>query len=282
MGMLDHGPGAAKPRKRSKTTTDPDRVLEETAAEVGRQVPNLPPVPTEIPKIGGCTRPWMVYGEKLQSRNLVEDAGVFLWEGGAKTTVELKREILDLLDQTDSLVAVVDLKRAETPEDPQWWPSLAVVQAWIEEDPFFAKAIDRWRHARQERLLESLIWDLNDGKDLSKGQLELLKLKLKFGSTVLPRIVNRGLREKVDVETTSNHLHLHASLSDEALQEKLAALRRNPRVQDLLRMQTDDGNTPVLVEGTMLPPALPAPAAPMPAQDQDGLTRALLGDGGLS
>ena len=279
--MLDHGSGEAKPRKRSKKTADPDRVLEEAAAESGSHVPNFPPPPAEIPKVGGCTRPWMVFGSKLQSRTLVEDAGVLLWEGGAKTTVELKREILDLLEQTDSLVAVVDLKRAEAPDDPQWWPSLAVVHAWIEEDPFFAKAIDRWKHARQERLLESLIWELNSGNITNKADLEVLKLKLKFGSTILPRTVNKGLREKVDVETTSNHLHLHANLSDEALEEKLAALRRNPRVQELLRIPTDDTPPPVLVEGNVLPPSLPsATPVPMPAQDPDALSRALLDDGG--
>lgn len=281
--MLDHGAGEPRPKKGSKKTVDPDRALERAAGLSAEQVPSSPLPPTgpeaPAPKIGGCTRPWMTFGEKLQSRTLVEDAGVMLWEGGTKTTVELKREILDLLDQMDSLVAVVDLKNGERPDEPQWWPSLAVVHAWVEEDPFFAKAIDRWRHARQERLLEALIWDLHAGNELSKGQLEILKLRLKFGSTVLPRTVNKGMREKVDVETTSNHLHLHAGLSDEALQEKLAALRRNPRVQELLSLQTDDGNSPVLVGGSVLPPALPPAAAPMPIQDQESLSRALMGQG---
>lgn len=215
----------------------------------------------------------MTYGAKLQARTLVEDAGVVLWEGGTKTTTEIKREIVDLLDQTDSLVALADRKCAERPDEPQWWPSLTVLHAWIEEDPFFAKAIDRWRHARQERLLEALIWDLHNGKELTKGQMEVLKLRLKFGSNLLPRTVNKGLREKVDIETTNNHLHLHATLSDEALQEKLAALRRNPRVQELLN--TMESGAPTLVQGEVLPPAtLPEPV-PMPVRDLD-----LMGEGG--
>ncbi len=208
----------------------------------------------------------MTFGERLQARTQVEDASVILWEAGAKTVTEIKREILDLVDQADSLVAVVDLKRAERPDDPWWWPSLSVVHAWIEEDPFFAKAIDRWRHARQERILESIIWDLHSGKELTKAQLMVLKERVKFSSSTLPLMVNKGMRQKVDVETTNNHLHLHSGLSDEALKDKLNTLRRNPLVIELLKTPMVDGaGTPTLVEGEVIEP--PAPRAGLEALD---------------
>ena len=243
---------------------------------VGPLPPMLPEAPMP-PSVGGVQRPWMVHGESLRARTLVEDAGVVLWEGGEKTTVEIKRDILDLLEQVDSLVAVVDLKRAERPDEPRWWPSLEVVRAWVEEDPFFGAAIDRWRHARQERLLETMIWDLNAGKELSKAQLEILKLRLKFTSTVLPRTVNKGLREKVDIETTNSHHHFFESLSDEALLEKMAALRRNPKVRELLVVpDTEDG---LVLDGQVLPPALPAPVEPLPFQDPGALGDELMGRG---
>ncbi len=236
---------------------------------------DLPPPISRGPMVGGVQRPWMVHGEAMRTRTLVEDAGLVLWEGGEKTTAELKRDILDLLEQMDSLVAVVDLKRAERPEEPRWWPSLEVVRAWVEEDPFFGSAIDRWRHARQERLLEGMIWDLHSGAEPTKAQLEVLKLRLKFTSTVLPRTVNKGLREKVDIETTNSHHHFFESLSDEALMEKMAALRRNPKVRDLL-IVTNDENNP-FVEGQVLPPVEPEPLASLPFQDPAALGEALLG-----
>jgi hypothetical protein len=225
----------------------------------------------------------MVFGDQMKSRTLVEDVGVVLWEGGTKTTPEIKREILDLLDQVDSLVAVVDLKAAERPDDPRWWPSLATVQAWLEEDPFFAKAIDRWSHARQARILERVIWDLNSGdaNKITRAEMALLKERVKFASAVLPRIVNKGLREKVDISTTSNHLHLHAGLSDEALEERLQQLRRNPRVRELLATPEMDGSSSCMtIEGAALPPdALPTPA-PLPFRDPSTLGKELMEEGG--
>lgn len=238
---------------------------------------SVPSAPKEAPVVGGLRRPWMTFGADLAVRTLVEDVGVVLWEGGEKTTTEIKREIVELLDRVDSLVAVVDLKAAERPGEPGWWPSLATVQAWLDEDPFFAKAIDRWNHARQARILESVIYDLNgaDPNTLTKAQFMVLKERVKFASSVLPRIVNRGLREKVDVETTSNHLHLHQNLSDDALEEKLRQLRRNPRVLEFLSIPALDGGSPMLaagevLEGVTLAPSSPGPGAPLPYRESLG------------
>jgi hypothetical protein len=226
--------------------------------------------------VGGLLRPWMTYGTKLQARTVVEDLGVILWEGGAKTTQEIKRDLIDLLDQADSLVAVVDLKAAEHPEDGHWWPSLRVVQAWLDEDPFFAKAIDHWNHARQARILESVIWDLNNPKaGMTKAEFMLLKERVKFASAVLPRIVNKGMREKVDVETTNNHLHLYANLSDEALQDKLSQLRRDPRVRELLSTAEPRRDTITGEMVSTLPPAGLPEVEPLPFKDPDALGGAL-------
>jgi len=213
----------------------------------------------------------MTFGDALKVRSVVEDAGVVLWEGGEKTTPEIKRDIVDLLDQVDSLVALVDLKAAERPDDPRWWPSLRVIHAWLDEDPFFAKAIDQWKHARQERILERVIWDLNGNPaPLTKSEMALLKERVKFASSTLSRIVNRGMREKVDVETNTNHLHLHANLSDEALQEKLNQLRRNPQVRALLTLGGVDSATGQVMEAEIMPPG-PRPA-PAPIEFQDPST----------
>ena len=231
--------------------------------------------------MGGVRRPWMNYGVALQSRNLVEDVGVILWEGGAKSTVDLKREIMELLDQTDSLVVLVDLKRAEHPEDPNWWPSLRMILAWVDEDPFFAKAIDQWRHARQEVMLERTIHDLFTDVPLEKGQLAVLKERVKFAAGVLPRTVNKGMRDKVDVETTQNHLHLHASLSDEALEDRLAQMSRDPQVRALVAKTGIGTLGHALIEGEVVMPPGPRRDDPLPFRDAEEIQQEL-GGGGAS
>ena len=221
----------------------------------------------------------MAYGSTVQSRGLVEDVGIVLWEGGTKTTAELKREVMDLLDQTDSLVVLTDLKRAEKPEDPNWWPSLRVVLAWVDEDPFFAKAIDQWRHARQETLLERIIHDLYTDVPMDKQQLAVLKERVKFSAGVLPRTVNKGLRDRVEVENTQNHLHLHANLSEEALEDRLAQMARDPKVREFLAKTGPAALGHALIEGEVImpPPARPDPA-PLPFRDPDEIQRALGAD----
>ena len=216
-------------------------------------------------------RPWMTYGANLRARTIVEDLGAILWEGGTKTSPEIKRDLVDLLDQTDSLVATLDLKASEHPEDPHWWPSLRTVQAWLEEDPFFAKVIDQWNHARQARILEAVIYDLNSGEAMTKDEFALLRERVKFASAVLPRIVNRGMREKVDVETTNNHLHLYANLSEEALQDKLNQLRRNPRVRELLSLGQMEQRDVITGEIAQTLPPTEIPLEPLPFQDPDAL-----------
>lgn len=280
--MLDTGGGESASKGRRSKPEGPfpgefGRPVDTAAGSRDMQTPIFQTV-------GGLLRPWMTYGAAVQSRTLVEDAGVVLWEGGEKTTPEIKREILDLLDQHDSLVAVVDLKAAERPDVPRWWPSLTTVLTWVDEDPFFAKAIEQWKHARQERILERVIWDLNgpDASKITKAEFALLKERVKFASAVLPRIVNKGLREKVDIESKQSHLHLHTNLSDEALEEKLRALRRNPMVRDLLVLPDVDGVVAPgavggeTVEGQVLPPSPEAPAA-LPFRDPDELGADLLG-----
>ena len=225
--------------------------------------------------LGGVKRPWMRYGIEVKTRNLVQDVGVILWEGGAKTTVDLKREILELLDQTDSLVVLTDLKRAEHPEDASWWPSLRTVLAWVEEDPFFAKAIDQWRHARQETILEQTIHDLYSGAPMSKDELAILKERVKFAAGVLPRTVNKGMRDKVDVEQTHNHMHIHANLSEEALEEKLAHLSRDARVREFVASQ-GLGNA---VDCEVVAPPPPHPEMPaLPFRDPEAMGLELGGD----
>lgn len=289
--MLGTGENQPKPRRRGKKDDGfvPDDAAMRSAALAGSQIPtSAPGLPAQVSgaaqTVGGLMRPWMLSGPALASRTLVEDAGVVLWEGGEKTTTEIKREIVDGLDRVDSLVALVDMKAAERPEEPRWWPSLTTVMTWIDEDPFFAKAIEKWSHARQARILERVVWDLNgpEAANITKAEFALLKERVKFASSVLPRIVNRGLREKVDIETTSNHLHLHANLSEEALEEKLEALRRNPKVREFLMVPTLPDGT--VVEGQVLPPATAPAAEPLPFRDPGAMGSDLLAplDGGGS
>jgi hypothetical protein len=191
----------------------------------------------QAPMVGAMVRPWMSYGPKLKSADLIEDVTTFLWESGSKTTADIKREIVEYLDQFESLVMVIDHKRNEKPDDPHWWPSMRMVTCWIDEDPFFAKAIDQWKHARQQVLLERVIYDLTgpeSEKVKSQPEMDMIKQRLKFAASVLPRIVNKGMRERVEVDNNTNHLHLHANLSEEALKDRLDQLRRNPRVQAFL------------------------------------------------
>lgn len=265
-------------RGRKRSVSGDQKVIDKAAGVLGQMPTPTPGPPVGGKTVGGLMRPWMTFGEPLRARTLVEDVGVVLWEGGEKTTTEIKRDIVDLLDQTDSLVAILDTKSAERPNDPRWWPSLTVVLTWAEEDPFFSKAIERWSHARQARILERVIWDLNGpaAADITKEEFALLKERVKFASAVLPRIVNRGLREKVDIETTNNHLHLHQGLSDEAIEAKLQELRRNPRVKEMLTLPELPGSQgPLLtgnevVEGVMMPPMTPGPGAPLPFHNNLG------------
>jgi len=271
--------GDSSPRRRGKRPdSGTDEAVVEAAAESFRKFQEgmLKGCP-----MGGVRRPWMNYGAALQSRNLVEDVGVILWEGGAKSTVDLKREIMELLDQTDSLVVLVDLKRAEHPEDPNWWPSLRMILAWVDEDPFFAKAIDQWRHARQEVMLERTIHDLFTDVPLEKGQLAVLKERVKFAAGVLPRTVNKGMRDKVDVETTQNHLHLHASLSDEALEDRLAQMSRDPQVRALVAKTGIGTLGHALIEGEVVMPPGPRRDDPLPFRDAEEIQQEL-GGGGAS
>ena len=229
----------------------------------------------------GIKRPWLKYGVELQSRALVEDAAVILWEGGAKTTADLKREIVEGLDQTDSLVVLLDLKRAEHTEDPRWWPTLRVVLQWVDDDPFFAKAIDLWRHARQETILETTMHDLYRDIPRSKDELGVLKERVKFAATVLPRTVNKGLRDKVEVEETHNHLHLHQNLSDEALEDRMSQLIRDARVRAFVAKTGLAGVAGAILEGEVvpMPSGHPAPAA-LPFRDPEEMQRNLGEDPG--
>lgn len=276
--MLEGGAQESRPRRGSKRGKQGDTVLAKAAAESSSRLDSAPLATSGGGTLGVLMRPWTTYGVQLQARTIVEDAGAVLWEGGSKTTPEIKRELVDLIDQTDSLVAVLDIKAAERPEDPRWWPSLRTVLEWIDEDPYFAKVIDQWSHARQLRILERVIHDLNadpSRQKLTREEITLLKERVKFASTTLPRIVNRGLRDKVDVETTTNHLHLHANLSDEALRDRIEQLRRNPQVRELLVVggPLDEGD---VIEGTPIRPPMSLPAAPMPSVEVGDL----LGGGG--
>jgi hypothetical protein len=230
----------------------------------------LDTLPVAGPLVGGLLRPWMTHGTQLKSVNLVEDVGVVFWEGGAKTTSDIKKDIIHYLDQVESLVQVVDLKRAEHPDDLGWWPSMRVVQAWIDEDPFFSTAINQYMYAKQQVLLERSIHDLY-GTDLpkSKAEAEQVRQRLKFAATVLPRTVNKGLRERVEIDTTNN-VHVHGGLSEDALMDRIKEMQKNPRVQAFLTAANLPG---AVVEGQVLPPEPPpAPDVPLPFRDLDDLT----------
>jgi hypothetical protein len=185
---------------------------------------------------GGITRPWVKQIPKAPRKIQETDGVMVLWEHGAMTTGELKQEIKILLEKGHTLVEILDSKRAEHPEDPTWWPSLMEVMRWCVTDQQFGQLLDLWNHAHQLELLESVTHEvLGPGAD--SVDPKLLKVKVDFASKVLPRIVNKGLRERVDVNNTHNFTGggLDArGMSDDALDGRLAELAHNPKVKKFL------------------------------------------------
>ncbi len=188
---------------------------------------------------GGMTRPWIKAIPTPQRHAQLADGIMLLWEEGAKTTVEVKHEIQQLLGQGYTLIELLDSKRAEHLEDSNWWPSLMEILRWCEVDAAFAKMLDIWNHAHQLELSERIKHDVMNAEE--KGlDPKMLKVKVDYAHRVLPRTVNRGMVERLEVD--QNHHHIRGggdfrAMPEEALRERMRELAANPKVRRLMALQ---------------------------------------------
>lgn len=193
-------------------------------------------------QIGGIRRPW---AKKILPRpkELQKVEGtMILWEGGAKTTLDLKFEIKELLENGYSLIELLDSKRLEHPENPYWWPSLMEVMSWCKYDHGFAQLLDMWTHARQLEILEGITHNVMNPMEAGIDS-KTLKVQADFAAKVLPRIVNPGLVDRTEVKNTTNTpADAYRQMSDEAIEARLAELGANPKVR--VAVQRHMGATP--------------------------------------
>ena len=213
---------------------------------------------------GGLNRPWVKKIPKGPRRLQPSNTMVHLWEGGNTTTLEIKQEIQDLLSTGYTLVETIDSKRAERPGDPNWWPSLMEVLVWTEFDQAFAKMLDAWNYAHQFEILEAIT--LNVMNPVESGLTEkFLKIQSDFAAKVLPRIVNKGMADRVEVNSTNMNLNQAAQkMSDDAIKARLAELSQNPRVLKLIIQHQEIGIAEVKVAQKASPGLLldPTPMKP--------------------
>ena len=194
-------------------------------------------------QVGGIRRPWAKKILPRPKEPRTVEGTMILWEGGAKTTLDLKHEIRDLLESGYSLVELLDSKRLEHPENPFWWPSLMEVMSWCKYDHGFAQLLDMWNHARQLEILEGITHNVMNPMEAGLDA-KTLKVQADFAAKVLPRIVNPGLVERTEVQTTTNTpADAYRQMSDEAVAARLAELGANPKVRSAI--QKHIGGEPV-------------------------------------
>lgn len=193
-------------------------------------------------QVGGIRRPWAKKILPRPKEPRTVEGTMILWEGGAKTTLDLKFEIKELLENGYSLIELLDSKRLEHPENPYWWPSLMEVMSWCKYDHGFAQLLDMWNHARQLEILEGITHNVMNPLEAGIDS-KTLKVQADFAAKVLPRIVNPGLVDRTEVKTTTNTpADAYRQMSDEAIEARLAELGANPKVRNAV--QRHMGATP--------------------------------------
>ena len=196
---------------------------------------------------------------------------VHLWEGGVTTALEIKEELQTLLASGHTLVEIIDSKRAEKPEDRNWWPSLMEVLVWGEFDQAFAKMLDAWNHAHQLEILESITFNVMNPRESGLDD-KTLKIQADFAAKVLPRIVNRGMADRVEINQTNMNLSQVAQkMTDDALEARLGELSQNPKVRAMLVKHQSIGMKEINKEQDAKPAELLDPSPLRPGEAIEGL-----------
>ena len=240
---------SAKTAATAQTPNDLNRECK-SSLDVGKAIGLGIPLPKSLPfPVGGMKRPWVKKIERNPLAPPRRAPGVIhLWEGGNTTAIEIKQELTELLASGYTLVEIIDSKRAEHPEDPTWWPSLMEVLAWCEYDQAFARMLDAWNHAHQLEILEVIT---NNVLNPTESELsdKMLKVQADFAAKVLPRIVNKGMADRVEVNQTNLNINTAAQkMSDDAIKARLAELSQNPRVLKLIVEHQEIGVATVKAE----------------------------------
>ena len=209
---------------------------------------------------GGMARPWIKAMPRMPETFVPPTGAVVLWEEGRKNTVDIKQEIKHLLGRGYTLIEILDSKRAEHPEDPTWWPSLMDVMKWCESDIAFAQMLDSWNHAHQLEISERIKHDVLNAEE-EKADPKLLKVKVDYAAKVLPRLVNRGLVERVEVDQTiRGGMQAYEHMPLEALMARAEELARNPKVKKIMTLHMG----PSYREPSPAPTPSPAPPPEAP------------------
>lgn len=238
----------------------------QAAMTVGKALPAQVPAVPEIPKgpqrhRGGMARPWVKAIPAAPKVLQKTEGTIMLWEGGAKNTVDIKREIQSLLTLGYTLIEIIDSKRAERPEDPTHWPSLMEVLKWCQSDIAFAQMLDSWNYAHQLELSERVKHDVMNAEE-EGADPKLLKVKVDYATKMIPRLVNRGLVEKIEVNQTvhgaSGRLQ---NMPDDALKARAAELASNPKVKRIMAIHMQGENPATFPVEPERPPETIKPGA---------------------
>ena len=208
---------------------------------------------------GGMARPWVKTIPRMPDVLHKTDGAVLLWEEGAKNTVDVKREIQFYLKNGYTLIEVLDSKRAERPNDPTWWPDLMEVLRWCESDIAFARMLDNWNHAHQLEISERIKHDVLNAEE-EGADPKLLKVKVDYATKMLPRLVNKGLVERIEVDQTiRGTAEKLQHMPDDALRARALELAANPKVRKIMSLHMGDAYQPP-------PPAAAPPSAQAPSE----------------
>lgn len=220
---------------------------------------------------GGLLRPWIKPIPRAPKKPQPASGIVHLWEGGVITTLEIKEEIQTLLASGHTLVEILDSKRAERPDDPNWWPSLMEVLVWGEFDQAFAKMLDAWNHAHQLEILEAITFNVMN-PSISGLDDKTLKIQADYAAKVLHRIVNRGMADRIEVNQTNLNLNQVAQkMTDDALEARLSELSQNPKVRAMLVKHQTIGLKEINEEQATKPAELLDPSPLRPGETIEGL-----------
>jgi hypothetical protein len=226
--------GMDYPRENTPTSSDPEFMAREMAASIDADRA----LNKAFGRVGGMTRPW-VKPIQRRTKPVPTNNVIQLWEGGVTTALEVKREIYELLASGYTLVEIIDSKRAEHPENLNWWPSLMEVLAWAEFDQSFAKMLDAWNHAHQLEIAEHITYNVLNPEESNLSD-KFLKIQADFAAKVLPRLVNKGMADRVEVNQTNLNLNQASQkMSDDAIKARLAELSQNPKVLKLIHNHHD-------------------------------------------
>lgn len=203
----------------------------------------------EVPREnrGGLKRPWAVEAvPRVDERAL--DVECSVWEGGLRTTFEVKREIIACMHEGYSLVQIIESRRAEHPNHPRWWPTLQLVVRWAERDPELAGEIVRFSRVRAMELAEKIQWE---AETATMADMAALDRKWKTLAWILERLDPEKWVPKIRVESTVKI----EDMSKDELDSAIADMLTDPMIAN---------HANKLMASRMERKTLPGPGAPEP------------------